>query len=222
MSIAHDWTMTSAPTPQGQFTVVMPIGGLLRANLARPAYAADLLARGRITAEMVVALASERQTSPDERARARALGAPEDSEQAALAYGMERAFGFGPGEWSPTGAPGLVQAADHAGVAVFMGAAPANHLGRRATTGEAFAWLLATALLPDDSGVLQITATHCRLANHVALLTTAPITMRVQTVGRPVMTGGPVRSQHYLQEIKAFVDCLPRLRAWSTRAYAAR
>lgn len=218
MSIAHDWKMTSAPTPHGPFTVVMPIGGLLRANLARPAYAADLLARGLITAEMVVALASERRTSPEERERARALDAPEGSEQAALAFGMERAFGFGPGDWSPTEAPGVMQAPDHDGVGLFMGAAPANQvLGRRATTGEAFAWLLATALLPDNSSILQITATHCRLANHVALLTTAPTTMRVQTVGRPVMTGGPVRSQHYLQEMKAFVDYLPGLRTWATR-----
>ena len=222
MSIAQDWGMTAAQPPQGEFTVVMPIGGLLRANLSRPQYAADLLARGEITAEMVVALASQRATSRAEQARARALDAPGHSEEAALAFGMERAFGLDPGDWSPTNSAGLVRGPDHDGASVFMGTAPASSShGRRATTGEAFAWLLTTSLLPDDSSVLQITATHCWLANHVALLTTAPRSMRVRTVGSRMTTEGPARSQIYLQEMKALVDCLPGLRTWAARVPVA-
>lgn len=226
ISVARDWQMMTAAIPRGPVDAVIPIGGLLRANVSRPAYAAHLLATGDVTAQMVIGLASERSTSAAEKQQARELSVPPATEQAALEFGMERAFGFNSRDWSRTHAPGMKQGPTKHGVALFAGSAPPSALsGQRATTGEAVTWLLTTSVMSAQASVLQITATHCWLAGHVAMLTRLPHGSGVQTVGLPpgfdaIVQRSPeeMGSQRYLQEMKSFVDALPAMRAWASSA----
>ncbi len=226
MSVARDWQMMSTALARGHVDAVIPIGGLLRANLLRPAYAAHLLASGDVTAQMVIGLASERATSAAEKQHAKELSAPAATEEAAVEFGMERAFGFESRDWLRTQAPGLKKGPSRKGVALFAGSAPPSGVsGQRATTGEAVAWLLTTSVMPTQASVLQITATHCWLAGHVAMLTRLPHGSTVQTVGLPRGFDGTSQrppdemgSQRHLQEMKSFVDALPGMRAWASSA----
>ena len=217
--LASDWGMKSGRPISGHYQVVAAMGGLVRANIARPATAAALILDGTITADCVLGLAGERSTSRLERNLALDMGVPPDSEQDALRFGLERAFKLDPNLWSPrTDAPSLFE--NVAGtLPIIFGAAPRiSGTGRRATTGEAFEWLLQLFEMPPNSSVLQITTNIYWIANQIALRTNAPRRMRVSTIGqRESLHGGPVqqfRAQHYLQELKAVLDYLPKLEQW--------
>lgn len=219
-SMAADWGMFGQDPVSGTFDVVVAIGGLVRANIARPATAAALLADEVIGADYVVGLGGQRDTSPAERELAQAMGVPADSEPAALRYGLEQAFGLAADSWEPVdGQPELWISCD-ARIPVVFGVAPVNpDTGRRATTGDIFQWLLRVFHLPTSSAILQITTSIYWIANQIALRTSAPRSMMVATTGqRDNLHNGPpqvFRAQHYLQEIKAVLDYLPKLDHWA-------
>ena len=220
-SLAEDWGMTRPPEVRGSFDAVVPIGGLVRANLTRPATAAALLADGTLTAPLVIGLTGDRTTSPQETQLARELRAPDTTEQDAMRAGLERSFGLTSNAWEAReGGPGDLHSNTSGSVPVLLGVAPRDPVtGRRVNTGQAFAWLLALHVLPAAAAVVQVTTSIYWIANQIDLRTAAPSTMSVTTTGAlDRVQAGPAqvfRSQHYLQELKSAVDALPRLQKWA-------
>jgi hypothetical protein len=151
------------------------------------------------------------------------MGVPEDSEQDALRFGLERAFKLDPSAWGLFSDHETLWVNRTGIVPIVLGGAPVDSVTKkRPNTGQIFEWLLEVFHLPADSSILQITTSIYWIANQIALRTTAPRAMKVTTIGqRSNLHNGPVqtfRSQHYLQEIKAVIDYLPQLHAWATTA----
>lgn len=220
-AISSDWGMRDQVSVSGNFDVIAPIGGLVRANIARPATAAALLEDGAVTTDYVVGLAGLRQTTDTERKLSIEMGVPANSEQDALRFGLEQAFKLDPNAWSVLNGHETLWVNQTGNVPVLLGGAPVDSAtGNRATTGQALKWLLGVFHLPADSSILQITTSIYWIANQIALRTSTPRAMKVMTVGqRGNLHNGPVqmfRSQHYLQEIKAVIDYLPKLHEWAT------
>ncbi len=214
---------------QGSFDVLLPIGGLVRANLARPKTASYLLSSGSITATRVVGMASKRRATLDEARIARDLGAPDRSEEDALRWGLELAFGLQGDSWlSDDEDPEELLQTNLTGVipVVLAGAPPIGD--RRANTQEGMQWLLQKLQrrkeLPATAKILQITTSIYWIANHIAIRTVVPDSISLTTIGYLEDLAPPPRqrffSQHYLQEIKATLEALPALARWADRTGA--
>ncbi len=226
-TLADSWDMRTPRMANGDFDAVIVLGGLVRANLNRPQSAAALLSSGRITTPLVVGLAGDRDASPQEAALARQLGAPDDTELAALTFGMGSAFGVAPDQWIPvadgSGGNGL-RAVGPDGLELLVVSAPVVAPGKRAGAAAAFEWFArSSGLVTDASRILSITTPIYWIQNHIDLLERLA---KVGSAAQLVTAGGgidvvpdPLRqtylSQHYLQEIKSAIDALPRLIDWS-------
>ncbi len=226
-SLADSWGMRTPRMAGGAFDAVIVLGGLVRANLNRPESAASLLSSGRISTQLVVGLAGDRDASPQEAALARELGAPDDTEMAALTFGMGSAFGIAPDKWMPVsdgGAGTGVSAIRPDGLELLVVSAPVVAPGKRAGAAAAFEWFArSSGRVADASRILSITTPIYWIQNHIDLLERLA---KVGSGARLVTAGGgvdvvPVElrqtylSQHYLQEIKSAIDALPRLMAWA-------
>jgi hypothetical protein len=214
--LAAEWGMNTPVTPNGHYDVVMPIGGLVRANLARPTAAAAWLKSGLVTTDLVVGLAADRAFLDKEEALAKQLGVPYKNEPDSLRYGLEKAFDLDPSAWAD----------DQPGVAVnstgpvLTRFATAPLIGdRRANTAEAAEWYRGHGLLPATGSLLVVATPIYWIASHIAFRTTVDPALRVTTTGSgEEHAPSPrqiFRSQHYLQEIKASMDMLPRIEKWA-------
>lgn len=223
-ALADVWGMRAPTQPEGRFDHILVLGGLIRANVNRPCTAAELLAAGQVSAPSVIGLAGERAFSPIESALADGLGCPERSEQGSLRWGLARAFGTSDSTWTTTDSPALDELTDvPSGVRVRCGAAPA-HDGTRVHTGSAFSWLVSrgASLVQPGSRLLSVTTAIYWIDGHIRLLTQMPEDSHLVTTGTPASNTDPLlqqtyRSQHYLQEVKAALDALPRLMDWAAR-----
>lgn len=217
LELADDWGLTATSVPPAVFyDAIVPIGGLVRANVGRPATVAAWM-KGGLQTDVVLGLAADRTCSPAERQLAELAGVPQDTEQDALRHGLELAFDLRPGAWKQQAA-GL-SANDTAEVPVLLGVAPPLPNRRRANTGESFAWVRDQTGLLGGGRVLQVTTSIYWIANQIDARITLPDDVEVHTAGyRQSVTPFPPQRfapQHYLQEIKAAVDALPRLLAWA-------
>lgn len=218
--LAEAWGMTASQNPTGHFDAVLPIGGLLRANLARPATAARLVSHGAITTNKVVGLSGEREMTPSEMTLAERLGLEVASEAEALQAGLTAAFSLGATAWENHHIDGGRIATNRTGpIPVHLSVAPLTPAGRRPTTGEALTWMQQQDVLAESNSVLQITTPIYWIANHISVRTTIPSEITLTTIGydQDLAPGSPqrFRSQHYLQEIKAAIDALPTLTTWA-------
>lgn len=218
LQLAGDWGMASATTPRGRYDAVIPIGGLVRANIGRPLSVARW-AREGLEPVQVIGLASARTTSPREREQAHAHGVPAETEQASLRFGLEQAFALDPERWVER-LPQLLYTSeenDHP-FPVSLVVAP-EEAGRRANTAEGLRSMLQLPGLAVGESVLQVTTSIYWIANQISARTTLDPSVRVETAGYDMQIPGwdPLlfTAQHYLQEVKAALDALPILLHWA-------
>jgi hypothetical protein len=219
-ALASELGLKSADAIAGDFEIVAPIGGMLRANLARPATAAALIAEGNVRTERVIGLAGRRPMTVAELNLAATLEIPTRTEEDTLRLGLERAFQLDPSGWARVSGAGFLERHQaSAGPDVFLSVAPVDDKGRRATTEQVVKAIVASRQLPQNASILQITTSIYRIANHIAFRTEVPRSMQVTTIGyREDLQPGPRQQffpQHYLQELKAAIEQLPRLQEWT-------
>ncbi len=214
--IAADWRMRDTVAPAGAYDAVVPIGGLIRANIGRPASVARWLQHGLSTGA-VLGLASERVSSRGEADLARSMGLPDRSEQDALRYGLEQAFHLDPHAWMLSGDNLWKQ--DECVPPMALAVVRPSSDGRRATTEQGVRWALLTTGFLERSTVLLVSSTIYWISNQISARIVLPDSTSIATTGYEMADapGPPIvfASQHYLQEIKAAVDALPKLWRWA-------
>lgn len=199
---------------------VLMLGGLIRACISRPRYAARLMADGEITADCATALGGHRPFVGDEFDLAAANGLPHLTEEyEALDAGTRRAFQLG----EPTSVEGkeseLVggtwgvrryRTAD--GLAVNVAAAPSSDPAtRRADTPDSYAFFARhLAQLQPGQRLLMITTPIYVPPQHLAAIRMLglPYDVEVDTVGtvNPDAKSGdslPYTATKYLLEVRA-------------------
>lgn len=150
-----------------RYDAVIILGGLVRASLARPAFAAGQLELGVFETSRVIALGGHRELAGDEIEMAeRLIGAHATDELDAMTAGVQSAFGLSEpssvrGEQSDrVGASWTVREYQHrSGMPIDVVAAPSSEPGvRRANTADTYEWLAGQShLLKAGDLVLIIT-----------------------------------------------------------------
>ncbi|MFI7006840.1 hypothetical protein [Streptomyces sp. NPDC050145] len=207
---------------------VLVLGGLIRACLVRPAYAAHLIGTGRIDAGSVTGLGGHRPFVGDEFQLAVEAGAPELKEEyEAMDFGMRRAFGLSEpesveGEVSelPGGTWGVRHYRTGEGVKVHVVAAPSSEPGtRRANTPDSYDFFARhVAQLSAGQRLLMVTTPIYVPAQHTAAIRmlALPYGVEVDTVGNEpgAVPGAPVTdfsATKYLLEVRSTVRALRQL-----------
>jgi hypothetical protein len=200
---------------------LLVLGGLARACVSRPAYAARLVAHGLSVTSGILALAGFRPLNGDEGSIVDALAIAADDEFDVMAAGMQRAFNAPDparvlrGERSDVvGASWEVAEFVGQSPATFVVAAPSTAPGeRRATTADTYAFLAEdlVALTKHDHVVIVTSAIYRPYQHGEALrLLALPYGCSVETVGVetsalvPPLTLEPTPAQ-YLQELRSTI-----------------
>ncbi len=212
-----------------RFDHLLVLGGLARACLARPLFAARLLSDGDAQADAVSALGGYRELKGDEIELVRSiLGDTPLNEFDVMDDGVRHAFGLGEptderGEESEiVGASWRVREyAAREGLCVRVVAAPSREPGRRANTADTYVWFASeVAHLERGQRLLLVTSDiyvpyqHADALRMLAL----PYGVEVETAG---MRPGEVDSRlaqeflphNYLQEIRSTILALRNLSA---------
>ncbi len=216
--IARNWGMFDSTPIEKEYDLIIPIGGLVQANIGRPASVARWMREG-MEADSVLALASDRKSSPREAELAKQLGIPSATEQDSLRFGLEIAFSLDPNNWETDE---RVLARQYFGdTPIELAIAPPGKSGRRATTEEGLRWALEQMEPTHRTSAMLVTTSIYWIANQISARIALPTGVEVTTCGYDMkLAPGPVKNfkaQHYLQEIKATVDALPKLRDWASR-----
>ena len=201
------------------------LGGLFRACITRPTYAAALIKQGKISTPSVVALGGHRPFSDPERELATQAGFPGLGEEFdALDAGTRRAFELGMpdstlGEESddPGGAWGVNTYVASSGTLVRVAAAPSSEpKTRRANTADSYEWF-AEELAHLDRGqrILAVTTSIYVPAQQAAAIRmlAVPFHVEVDTVGIEPGDVVPALGQtfsptKYLLEIRSAIRSL--------------
>lgn len=151
LAAAEQLGLRGPDAPQShRYDVVVILGGLVRASLARPAFAAQLVGDGTITTSRVVALGGHRPLAGDEVDMAESLiGAHASDELDAMDAGVRSAFRLGDpasvtGEQSDLvgGSWTVREYRGSDGLPIDVVAAPSSEPGvRRANTADTYEWL---------------------------------------------------------------------------------
>jgi len=210
------------PPQRAEYDHVFVLGGLVRACLVRPAYAAELIRIGAVRTRHVTALGGHRPFGGNEFELAARAGVPEVREEfEALDKGTRLAFGLG----TPTAEdgvhsdlPGGTWSVRHyeerSGLQVRVAAAPSSEpTTRRAHTADTYAWFAGTLarLEPGQSLLAVTTAIYVPAQQAAALRMLAlPYGVRVETVGAVPGDVVPALAQtftpsHYLQELRSAI-----------------
>jgi hypothetical protein len=209
---------------------VVMLGGLFRACIARPAYAAKLIRHGVVEAAEVTALGGHRPFAGDEFKLAEEGGFPGLTEEyEALDAGTRSAFALGEpttaeGEVSDLvgGTWGMRTYRDTNGLPVSVAAAPSSDPEiRRANTADSYLWFAERlALLQPGQRLLSVTTAIYVPAQHAAALRmlTLPYGVDVDTVGIEPGQVVPSLAQtfsatKYLLEIRSAIRSLRQLLA---------
>jgi hypothetical protein len=225
----------AAPPEAGHYDHVLILGGLVRACVARPAYAAGLLADGGFTFGQVIALGAYRKFSAKEQALAAEFlpaalaDDPEANEYEAMDTGVRRAFAVDRprnerGDASDVeGVAWRVRIYDAAaGTPVLVVAAPSSQPGvRRANTADTYEWLAAEGLLRAGDRVLLVTTDIYNRYQHADAIRVLGIPHDVDVVVAPMRPGDvdprleqPFTTRDYLQEIRSTIRALRTLNAF--------
>lgn len=223
LAAADAFGMRKVHTPRhADYDHVILLGGLVRACLSRPAYAAHLIRSGVVATKSVIALGGHRPFNGDETTLAERAGHPDLTEEyEALDRGTRVAFGLA----EPTRVEGeesdLVggtwgvryYTGDHA-YQVAVAAAPSSAPGeRRANTADSYDWLATSfAHLTRGQRVLAVTTpiyVNQQQAAAMRMLT-VPYGVEVETIGTdpaliPPVLGQPFTPTKYLMEIRSTV-----------------
>lgn len=207
---------------RSSYDIVFVLGGLVRACVVRPGYAARLIRAGEVATAQVVALGGHRPFGGNEFELAARAGLPEVTEEyEALDAGTRLAFGLGTpdaeeGEVSalPGGTWSVRSYTDATGLAVRVAAAPSSvPAQRRADTADTYDWFARrlTQLQPGQSVLAVTTAIYVPAQQAAALRMLAlPFGVDVETVGVVPGEVSPALAQsftpsNYLQEIRSAI-----------------
>ncbi|GAA4535278.1 hypothetical protein [Pseudonocardia xishanensis] len=210
------------PPSRARYDHIFVLGGLVRACLVRPAYAAELIRSGTVWAPVVTALGGHRPFGGDEPELARRAGIPAiEEEYEALDAGTRHAFGLGnpiAQEGATSDLPGGTWSVrtyeDPSGLRVNVAAAPSSvPAERRANTADTYAWFAShLARLEKGQSLLAVTTAIYVPAQQAAALRmlALPFGVAVETVG--VIPGDvlpalaqPFGPSQYLQEIRSAI-----------------
>ena len=207
---------------------MLMLGGLVRACVARPSYAAELIRSGEITAGEVTTLGAHRPFVGNEFEQAEQLGWGDLREEyEALDAGTRRAFELGePEREEGTRRPdvggtwGVKHYRSAEGLPVRVAAAPSSEPGRRrADTADSYTFFArhVAALRPGERLLLISTAIYV-LPQHLAAvrILALPFGVEVDTIGalptnRPRLPLSNYSATKYLLEVRSTVRALSRL-----------
>ena len=211
--------MAEARSPRyAAYDHVLILGGLVRACVVRPAYAADLERQG-VTFGSVTALGGFRPLLGDELELARDLGVHGLDEFQAMIEGVSRAFSLDePPQFDGAGADGgnsnwavaSFRSAQHVKVIAAPSSDPA---ARRANSIDTYLWWAHREGALDGKRVLLITTSIYVPYQGAGAVEALGLTFgcEVETVGVPSSAAdlGPhtqqYRADHYLQEIRSAI-----------------
>jgi hypothetical protein len=208
------------PPSRQDYDHVLILGGLVRACVVRPAYAARLAQEGA-TFGNITALGGFRPLRGDELDLATALGVTADNEMDAMVQGTARAFALGRdpemrrshpsrmgnGDWA------IARFAERLDISVI--AAPSSDAAvRRANTADTLVWWAEQQDSIEKSHILLITtAIYVPYQEAGAIRTLAiPHHVTVETVGVPADIADlgphtqPFGPDNYLQEIRSAIS----------------
>ncbi len=215
-----------------EYDYVLVLGGLVRACLARPDYAARLLNQERTRAGALVALGARRPLSGDEPGLAAEAGlrSPvegEFGEFEVLDQGVRRALQLGDPvdvvrtrSTEPFGGSEVRTYQASSGLRVVVASAPSSEPGkRRADTADTYRWFAENlAHLEAGQRILAITTDIYRTSQHATALRllALPYGVEVDTVGHVPARSEPAVRQafsptKYLLEIRSTVRALRAL-----------
>jgi hypothetical protein len=210
------------------YDYILLLGGLVRACVARPAYAAHLIGDGGLRVAEIVALGGHRPFIGDEFDYAAVLGLDGVAEEyQALDAGTRRAFGLGEpekvrGEESDLvgGTWGFRRYRTADDLSVTVAAAPSSEPeARRANTPDTYAWFAERLVhLRPGQRLLLVTTPIYVPAQHAAAvrMLQLPYGVSVETVGNdPAVVGVAGQGStptKYLQEIRSTIRALRQFR----------
>jgi hypothetical protein len=216
------------PPRHRHYDHMLMLGGLVRACVARPSYAAQLIREGEITAGEVTTLGAHRPFVGNEFEQAAELGWDGLTEEyEALDTGTRRAFELGEPEYEEGerfedvgGTWGVKHYRTADGLPVRVVAAPSSDpSARRANTADSYKFFAehVANLKPGERLLLISTAIYV-LPQHVAALRilALPYGVEVDTVGgkptnRPRMPLSHYSATKYLLEVRSTVRALAQL-----------
>jgi hypothetical protein len=227
LSTAGDLGLSGREVPlQDAYDVVLMTGGMVRAGIVKPRFAAELIAGG-LAVGHVVFLGAFRAFAGDESALAAALGVRGGGEFDAMVAGMERAFG-------PLGPPEVfedIRDASNASWREYSWVTPERRLsviaapssdptGRRANSADTYRFWAERRRRVGEHSVLQVTTpiyVPYQAAVAVEILGLGH-GLPVETVGVSTTASDlgansqPFLAQHYLQELRSAIGALHSLR----------
>jgi hypothetical protein len=216
------------PPKYDRYDHMLMLGGLVRACVARPSYAAHLIREGEITAGEVTTLGAHRPFAGNEFEQAEQLGwGALTEEYEALDAGTRRAFDLGEPELEEGeraadvgGTWGVKHYRTADGLPVRVVAAPSSEPAvRRADTADSYTFFAeyVAKLAPGERLLLISTAIYV-LPQHVAALRilALPYGVEVDTIGgkptnRPKLPLSHYSATKYLLEVRSTVRALRRL-----------
>jgi hypothetical protein len=216
------------PPKHRHYDHMLMLGGLVRACVARPSYAAHLIREGEITAGEVTTLGAHRPFTGNEFEQAEQLGwGALREEYEALDAGTRRAFDLGAPERvegerreDVGGTWGVKHYRTADGLPVRVVAAPSSQPAvRRADTADSYTFFAehVAKLRPGERLLLISTAIYV-LPQHVAALRilALPFGVEVDTVGgrptnRPKLPLSHYSATKYLLEVRSTVRALALL-----------
>ena len=216
------------PPRHTHYDHMLMLGGLVRACVARPSYAAHLIREGEITAGEVTTLGAHRPFVGNEFEQAAELGwGTLTEEYEALDAGTRRAFDLGEPEFEEGerrddvgGTWGVKHYRTPAGLPVRVVAAPSSAPEtRRAHTADSYKFFAEhVANLKPGARLLLISTAIYVLPQHIAALRTLalPYDVEVDTVGgkptqRPRIALSHYSATKYLLEVRSTVRALGQL-----------
>lgn len=211
--------------PAARYEHVLILGGLVRACLARPMHAAELLADGGLSAGALTALGGYRPLAGNELPLAASMGLDGLADEFdAMDAGVRGAFGVVEPVAERGHASKVVgeswrvrEYRPAAGVRTSVIAAPSTEPGtRRANTPDTYAWFASEVahLQPGDRVLVVTTAIYVPFQHANALRMLAlPYGVEVDTVGQQpgafdVRLAQEFLPHHYLQELRSTIRAL--------------
>jgi hypothetical protein len=217
----------SWPPGRAHYDAIVILGGLVTAALARPRFAANLLAGG-LTCGRIVALGGHRSLGKKERELTARFMTPDVTDEFhAMNWGVREAFGLGPPERTAGEASDVIGKAwtlweyRHAdGTPVDVAAAPSTEPGvRRANTADTYLWLTdeTHVLQPGAHALIVTTQIYCPFqAADAWRMLRLPHDIHVDVVGVVPHEVDPRLEQtfephKYLQETRSAILAMLRL-----------
>jgi len=225
---APDLGLAGRETPsRRRYDTMIMTGGMVRAGIVKPRFAAQLLADG-LECEHILFLGGFRPFSPDETMLARAIGVEADDEFGAMLTGLQRAFG-------PLGEPETIEGIGDTRHSSWrqlvwrrpgmprlsvLAAPSSDPEHRRANSADTYRFWAGERRTAAELSVLQVTTPiYVPYQSAVAVdILGVDHGLAVETVGTSATAGDlgeftqPFLAAHHLQEMRGAIGAMLALR----------